>query len=265
MLAELADFSHAQIGEVIGVRTHKVKALIHQARTTLIAERDAREQPCDEVREELATARGGALRRGPLRRHLRQCAPCRAYRDAVAEQRRALALALPVAPSLGLKAAVLGAASAGSGAAAGGVSLGGGLAAKVLTSALVVGTAAGGGAAIVREVEPAPAPARKVVVHHTPAAAPAPTRTAPRAVARDPGGSGSAPPRRAPRRWEPRSFEGAPQARRGSVLAARPEPSRGRARSRARPAGQGAEAAREHALGPGAREEAAPAEAGEAA
>jgi len=75
VLAELADFTHAQIGAVIGVRTHKVKALIHQARTTLIAERDAREQPCDEVREELATARGGALRRGPLRRHLRQCAP----------------------------------------------------------------------------------------------------------------------------------------------------------------------------------------------
>ena len=95
VLAELADLSHDQIGEVIGVRPGKVKALIHQARTTLIAERDARETPCEAIREQLATARGGALRRGPLRRHLRVCAPCRAYRDAVAEQRRALALALP--------------------------------------------------------------------------------------------------------------------------------------------------------------------------
>ena len=73
------------------MRAGKVKALVHQARTTLIAERDAREQPCDEVREQIATARGGALRRGPLRRHLRLCAPCRAYRDAVAAQRRTLA------------------------------------------------------------------------------------------------------------------------------------------------------------------------------
>ena len=85
VLSELADLSHAQIGEVIGVRAAKVKALVHQARTTLIAERDAREQPCDEIREQIATARGGALRRGPLRRHLRLCAPCRAYRDAVAD------------------------------------------------------------------------------------------------------------------------------------------------------------------------------------
>ena len=174
VLAELADLSHAQIGEVIGVRTAKVKALIHQARTTLIAERDAREQPCEDVREQLATARGGVLRRGPLRRHLRQCAPCRAYRDAVAEQRRALALVLPVIPSAGLKAGILGAASAG-GAAAGGASLGGGLAAKVVAGALVVGAAGGGGAAIVQSPDPAP---RKAVVERAPAAAPAPARAA---------------------------------------------------------------------------------------
>ena len=129
VLAELADLSHAQIGEVIGVRPEKVKGLIHKARTTLIAERDARERPCADVREELATARGGVLRRGPLRRHLRMCEPCRAYRDAVAEQRHTLALVLPAVPSAGLKAGILGAAStAGAGgAAAGGASLGGGL------------------------------------------------------------------------------------------------------------------------------------------
>ena len=118
VLAELADLSHDQIAEVIGVRAGKVKALIHQARTTLIAEREARDTPCAAIREQLSTARGGALRRGPLRRHLRQCDGCRAYREAVSEQRRALALVLPVTPSLGLKAGILGAASATGGAAA---------------------------------------------------------------------------------------------------------------------------------------------------
>jgi RNA polymerase sigma factor (sigma-70 family) len=171
VLAELADLSHEQIGEVIGVRAGKVKALVHQARTTLIAERDAREQPCEEIREQIATARGGPLRRGPLRRHLRLCAPCRAYRDAVAAQRRTLAAVLPVAPSAGLKAVILGAATGG-----GGAGLGAGLATKLAASAIVVGGATGGGVAFVDAPKPPP-PATK-------AAAPAATRTAvpPRAV-----------------------------------------------------------------------------------
>ena len=174
VLAELADLSHDQIAAVIGVRAGKVKALIHQARATLIAERDARETPCASIREQLATARGGALRRGPLRRHLRVCEGCRAYREAVGEQRRALALALPVTPSLGLKAGILGAASAtgGAGAAAvgGAASLGGGLAAKVVAGAIVVGGTTAGGIAVVEH--PRPAPIRAPAAAHAPAAAP---------------------------------------------------------------------------------------------
>jgi RNA polymerase sigma factor (sigma-70 family) len=154
VLAELADLSHAQIGEVIGVRAEKVKALVHQARTTLIAE--------------LAAARGGALRRAPLRRHLRRCAPCRAYRDAVAAQRRTLAAVLPVAPSAGLKAGILGAATGG-----GGAGLGAGLATKLAASAIVVGGATGGGVAIVDAPKP-PTPRPPAAK----AAAPAATRTA---------------------------------------------------------------------------------------
>ena len=166
VLSELADLSHAQIGEVIGVRAAKVKALVHQARTTLIAERDAREQPCDEIREQIAVARGGALRRGPLRRHLRLCAPCRAYRDAVATQRRTLAAVLPVAPSAGLKAGILGAATGG-----GGAGLGAGLATKLAASAIVVGGATGGGMALDTPKPPPRPPAAKAV-------APTPARTA---------------------------------------------------------------------------------------
>jgi RNA polymerase sigma factor (sigma-70 family) len=174
VLAELADLSHEQIAEVIGVRAGKVKALIHQARTTLIAEREARETPCEAIREQLSTARGGALRRGPLRRHLRVCAGCSAYRDAVSEQRRALALALPVTPSLGLKAGILGGASAtgGAGAAAmgGAASLGGGLAAKVVAGAIVVGATTAGGIAVVDH--PRASPVRAPAAAHALAAAP---------------------------------------------------------------------------------------------
>ena len=182
VLAELADLSHEQIGDVIGVRPGKVKALIYQARSTLIAERDAREMPCESIREQLATARGGALRRGPLRRHLRSCAPCRAYRFAVADQRHALALALPVTPSIGLKAAVLGSASAAGGAGAAAVggastaaSVTGGFTAKVVAGALLVGGGATGGAVIVDRADPAPRPApgtvKKAATAQPPAAA----------------------------------------------------------------------------------------------
>ena len=87
---------------------------------TLIAERDARSRPCESIREQLSVARGGVLRRGALRRHVRQCAPCDAYRLAVAEQRDRLAAVLPVLPTAGLKAAILAAAglSGGGGSAA---------------------------------------------------------------------------------------------------------------------------------------------------
>jgi len=198
VLAELADLSHAEIATVIGVPPARVKALVHQARSRLIAERDARETPCEHVREQLATARGGALRRGPLRRHLGGCEPCRAYRDEVARQRAALGLALPVLPSAGLKDAIFGALTGGGGAAgttaaaggaaagAGALSGGGsvGLVAKGLGAKLAIGAAlaggAGGGAVAVERIVSRPA---------APVAA---DRSSPAPAARR-GGSGPAP------------------------------------------------------------------------
>ncbi len=115
VLFELGGLSQAEIASSIGVPAGKVKALVFQARAELMAERDARSTPCATIREELAVARGGALRRGPLRRHLNHCEPCQAYRAAVATQRAGFALILPVAPAIGLKAGVL-AAIAGKGA-----------------------------------------------------------------------------------------------------------------------------------------------------
>ena len=165
VLAELADLPHSEAAAVIGVPATKVKALVHQARSRLIAEREARETPCEQVREQLAVARGGQLRRGPLRRHLAVCAPCGAYKSAVAEQRRALALVLPVLPSVGLKGTILGGiaggggcgAAAAVGAAACGSALPGtaGLAAKLAVGAALAG-GAGGGAIVVKDAATPP-------------------------------------------------------------------------------------------------------------
>ena len=63
VLFELGDHSHDEIAEVLGVRREKVKALVFQARESLAGWRRARETPCVEIREQLATARGAALKR----------------------------------------------------------------------------------------------------------------------------------------------------------------------------------------------------------
>jgi hypothetical protein len=105
----------------------KVKSLVFQARSSLIETRKARAIPCPEIREQLATATGGVLRRRPLRRHIRACPGCAEFRDEVMRQRKALAAILPVVPTVGLKSSVL--ASIGFGSGGGGAAIGGGAAA----------------------------------------------------------------------------------------------------------------------------------------
>jgi RNA polymerase sigma factor (sigma-70 family) len=152
VLSEVGDLSHADVAQVIGCEASKVKSLVYQARTALIERRQAREIPCAEIREQIATLRGGALRRSHLRHHINACPGCAEYREEVRRQRQMFAVALPVIPTLGLREQVLAAVGvgAGGGAAAGGAGLGGlGVAAKtglakVGIAALVATGAAGG-------------------------------------------------------------------------------------------------------------------------
>jgi RNA polymerase sigma factor (sigma-70 family) len=141
VLAEVGDLSHAEVGAIVGCEVAKVKSLVFQARSSLIESRRAREIPCQEIREQLATATGGVLRRGPLRRHVRACAGCAEFRDDVMRQRKALALILPVVPTLGLKKAALSAMGVGGGGG-GGAAVGGGIASLLSSSAAVKVTAA---------------------------------------------------------------------------------------------------------------------------
>ena len=124
LLSELGDLSHVEVAGVLGCEVPKVKALVFRARSGLIARRDARATPCGEIREQLANLRGGSLRRRELRHHVAICPGCSEFRDQVKRQRQMLAVALPVAPALGLKKSVL--AAVGIGGAAGGGAAGGG-------------------------------------------------------------------------------------------------------------------------------------------
>ena len=112
-----------------------------QARASLSSARDARETPCAEIREQLTTLRGPALRRATLRRHLTVCAGCRAYRDAIRSGRRRLGARLPWALGIALKRYVVGAVT-GSGSGTGGALLAGGaLGGPGLAAAAIVAVA----------------------------------------------------------------------------------------------------------------------------
>jgi RNA polymerase sigma factor (sigma-70 family) len=178
LLSSLGDLSGDEIASVIGCRPQKVKALVFQARTSLMNERDARNTDCQVVREQLATLRGGALLRGPLRRHVRSCEGCRAFREETRTQRAAMALLLPVLPTAGLKASTMSAAFGGSAAAGGAAATatGGGLiaglaaggkagAAKVLVAAALAGGTVGAGVAEVNHLRNDSQPAAPANTH----------------------------------------------------------------------------------------------------
>ena len=63
VLTEVGDLEQAEVAEVIGCPRKKVGALVYQARSTLSGWREARDRPCREVRTQIASARGGQLRR----------------------------------------------------------------------------------------------------------------------------------------------------------------------------------------------------------
>jgi RNA polymerase sigma factor (sigma-70 family) len=107
LLAELEDLSHQEIATILECPVSKVKALVYQARTSLITEREALKAPCHEIREQLSVARGSELRRGSLRRHLKLCSGCRDFQQVVSVQRQSLAAVLPVLPTAALAARVL--------------------------------------------------------------------------------------------------------------------------------------------------------------
>jgi RNA polymerase sigma factor (sigma-70 family) len=165
LLAEAGGLAQADIAAVVGCEVARVKALVYRARSALVARREARELPCEQIREQLASLRGGSLRRTELRLHLRECSGCRDFREQVRRQRQLLSVALPVVPTLGLKGSVLGAVGIGGGAA-GGIgaagAAGGGAAAGIAKLAavgvLAAGGVAGGTAVVVHERDPTAPP-----------------------------------------------------------------------------------------------------------
>lgn len=142
LLREIDALSYDQIAEAMDTTVPSVKSLLVRARVGLAEAAEARRLTCEEVREELGEVAEGLKRLSPpVRRHLRDCERCSAFRKSLKDTNKALALMLPIGPLLLLKKLVLAqvgtTASAGSSAAAGG-------AAATAAASTAAGTAAAG-------------------------------------------------------------------------------------------------------------------------
>jgi RNA polymerase sigma factor (sigma-70 family) len=146
LLREIDALSYDQIAEAMETTVPSVKSLLVRARVSLAESAEARHLSCEEVRDELGeVAEGLHGMSPPVRRHLRTCERCAAFRKQLRQTNRALAAVFPVGPLLLFKKLVLAhlgttasasgsaaaAAGAGAGATAGAASAGGALSAGV--------------------------------------------------------------------------------------------------------------------------------------
>ena len=155
VLFGLCGHSQADVAAVLQCEDARVRALVYQARKSLLEDRRARDIPCQEIRERLALGRGGALRRRAMRRHIKFCPGCAEFRAEVMRQRRLMGLVAPAVPSVTLKYKVLAAAGVAGGGSTGGgsvVGIGGSLStAKLVAAALLVVAAPVGDRILMRQ------------------------------------------------------------------------------------------------------------------
>ena len=200
LLREIDALSYDQIAEAMETTVPSVKSLLVRARVSLAEAAEARLLSCDEVRLELGEVAEGLRRTSPpVRRHLRTCDRCTAFKKHLRQNNKALAALFPLGPLLLLKKVFIAhlgttAATGGSGAAAASAGGGAGAALQVGFGTVASKAAAGLAAAAIvtagavevqHAAKPRTAPAAVVAQvkpkHATPAATAAPT-TAPVAV-----------------------------------------------------------------------------------
>ncbi len=137
LLREIDALSYEQISDAMETTVPAVKSLLVRARISLAEAAEARKLTCEEAREELGEVAEGLQKMGPaVRRHVRDCERCRAFRKHLKDNNVALAAIFPVGPLLLIKKLVL--TKLGSTAGAGGAHVAG---------AGGAGAAAGAGAA----------------------------------------------------------------------------------------------------------------------
>ncbi len=145
LLREIDALSYEQISDAMETTVPAVKSLLVRARISLAEAAEARRLTCDEARLEMGEVAEGLVKTSPaVRRHVRDCERCRAFRKQLKDNNVALAAIFPVGPLLLLKKLVL--TKLGSTAGAGGAHVAGaGGAGAAATATAAGGASAGGG------------------------------------------------------------------------------------------------------------------------
>jgi RNA polymerase sigma factor (sigma-70 family) len=145
LLREIDALSYEQISDAMETTVPAVKSLLVRARISLAEAAEARRLTCDEARLEMGEVAEGLVKTSPaVRRHVRDCERCRAFRKQLKDNNVALAAIFPVGPLLLLKKLVL--TKLGSTASAGGAHVAGAGGAGAAATVTAAGsTGAGGG------------------------------------------------------------------------------------------------------------------------
>jgi RNA polymerase sigma factor (sigma-70 family) len=146
LLREIDVLSYDQIAEAMDTTVPSVKSLLVRARVALAEASEARQLSCGEVRLELGEVAEGLKRLSPpVRRHLKTCDRCAAFRATMKHTNKALAAVLPVAPLLIFKKLVLahlGTTATGGGASAAGTAGASAAGSAAASSAISAGVSA---------------------------------------------------------------------------------------------------------------------------
>lgn len=143
VLRELSGLGFAEIGAAFDSSDSVARQTLYEARRSLRQMEAGREMSCDAVMRQLSDADGRVSRRRELRAHLRDCADCRAFRDAIAARRGDMAAIapLPAAASAALLNGILGGGAGSAAGGAAGAGAGGGLAGAAGAAGAVTGKA----------------------------------------------------------------------------------------------------------------------------
>ncbi len=97
LLREIDALSYEQISDAMETTVPAVKSLLVRARISLAEAAEARKLSCDEARLELGEVAEGLVKSSPaVRRHVRDCERCRAFRKQLKDNNVALAAIMPV-------------------------------------------------------------------------------------------------------------------------------------------------------------------------
>ena len=140
VMRELAGLGFAEIGEAFGTSPAVARQTVYEARLSLHQLEAGREMRCEEVMRQISDADGRMMRRRDIKSHLRSCADCRRFRDAIEGRSHDLAAIapLPAAASAGILSGLLAGASAGGAGGAGAAGAIGVGAGKVAAGSVVV-------------------------------------------------------------------------------------------------------------------------------